>query len=272
MVRTIRSGDVIEKSQFYVGERKPRADRKKGSSSRAKLEQNKNAAVRQLARQMNCNNRKGDLMLTGEFDDAHLPSDKAGADKIAALAWRRLCRELKKEGVTLRGFWSTADKDAETGEAARLHVHAVISGEGVKVEWDEETGKLTSCRIGQRELADIWGQGGVHVTPLREQKDYSPLAVYIVRQAAERPDGKKWHPTRNLLKPVIESERVCAYPRVLRAPGGATVHEVGHYDELTGSHYIRYTRKPKTEKLGGHKERALWEPPESCEDVNKSQV
>ena len=256
MIRTIRSGNVIEKSQFYVGERKIRSDRKKGSSSRAKLEQNKNGAVRVLARTINCNWAAGDLLLTGEFDEAHLPSDAAACDRIAALFWRRLGRELKKVGVQLKGIWSTADKDAETGEPKRLHVHALISAEGVELKWED--GKLVAAEIGGRELKTIWQMGGLNVKPLREQEDYTPLAVYFIRQASERPDGKKYHPTRNLRKPVIEAERVSAYPRVLRAPGGAIVHEIGHYDEESGSHYIRYTRK-KREKLGGHKERLMCE-------------
>ncbi|MBR2365914.1 MAG: hypothetical protein IKA78_01960, partial [Oscillospiraceae bacterium] len=80
-------------------------------------------------------------------------------------------------------------------------------------------------------------------------EDYTGLAAYLVRQAVESPDGKRWHPSRGLKKPVIESEHVISHPRELRAPGGAKVHEVGKYDETQGSHYIRYTRKKKTEKL-----------------------
>ncbi|MBR2080241.1 MAG: hypothetical protein IJ980_01225, partial [Oscillospiraceae bacterium] len=82
-----------------------------------------------------------------------------------------------------------------------------------------------------------------------DQEDYTGLAAYLVRQAVESPDGKRWHPSRGLKKPVIESEHVISHPRELRAPGGAKVHEVGKYDETQGSHYIRYTRKKKTEKL-----------------------
>ena len=259
MVRTIRSGNVVEKTQFYVGNRRPRADRKKGSSSRAKLDANDRAAIRILARTINCNWHKGDLLITGEFDDNHLPATASAADKIHALFWRRLSRELKKLGVKIRGFWLTADKDSETGGPVRLHFHAVVAADGITVEWDEETGRLLSARVGSRELGEIWDQGSLHVKPLRQQDDYTPLAVYLLRQAAERPDGKHWHPSRGLRKPVLESERVVPCPKVLRAPGGATVHEVGHYDEESGCHYIRYTRRKKTEKIGGHKERRIWE-------------
>ncbi len=255
MVRTIRSGNVVEKTQFYVGERKVRSDRRKGSSSRAKMEANRIAAVRLLARTINCNWKQGDLFLTLEYDDPHLPRDVSESDKQASLFWRRLSREMKNQGVKVRGLWMTGVKDERTGEQARLHIHAILSAEGTETAWNEDTGEFEFCRIGTRDLSDLWGNGNVHVEPLREQDDYTPLAVYLLRQAEDAPDGKRWHPSRGLQKPVIESERVTAYPRELRAPGGACVHEIGHYDEETGSHYIRYTRKKKTEKIGGHKER-----------------
>ena len=247
MVRTIRSGSVIEKTQFYVGERKVRADRKKGSSSRAKMEANRTAAVRLLARTINCNWTKGDLFLSLDYDAAHLPKDAADSDKQASLFWRRLSRELKAQGVKVRGLWLAADKD-DAGDPARLHVHAILSAEGTSIAWDPETGKMLCCMIGTRELSELWGNGGAYVEPLHDQEDYTPLAVYLLRQAAETPDGKRWHPSRGLQKPVIESERVTAYPRPLRSPGGAKVHEIGRYDEETGTHYIRYTRKKKQEK------------------------
>lgn len=244
MIRTIRSGSVIEKTQFYVGERKPRADRKKGSSSRAKMEANSMAAVRMLARTINCNWSKGDLFLSLDYDAEHLPKDAAASDKAAALFWRRLSRELQKQGVKVRGFWINADKD-DAGNPARLHVHAVISAEGTSIAWDPKTGKMLCCMIGTRELSELWGNGGAHVEPLHDQDDYTPLAVYLLRQAVKAPDGKRWHPSRGLKKPVVESERVIAYPRPLRSPGGAQVHELSRYDEETGTHYIRYTRRKK---------------------------
>jgi len=255
MVRTIRSGSVIEKTQFYVGERKPRSDRKKGSSSRSKMEANRNAAVRLLGRTINCNWEKGDLFLSLDYDAEHLPKDAADAGKKMQLFWRRVSRELKKQGVSVRGLWLTADK-TDDGDPARLHAHAILAAEGTSIAWDPATGKMLCCMIGSREISELWGNGGVHVEPLREQDDYTPLAIYLVRQAVETPDGKRWHPSRGLKKPVIESERAVIFPRELRAPGGAKVHEVGRYDAESGGHYIRYTRRKKELKgaeVNGHK-------------------
>ena len=259
MIRTVRSGKVIEKSQFYVGERKPRAPRRKGNSSAARRDKNMNQAARQLARTINCNWSAGDLLLTLTYDDESMDTmggTVEGAERACGLFWRRLGRALKAVGGKLLGFWVTADKDPETGEKVRLHHHAVISESAVQLVWNED-GTFASCVVGGREMREIWGHGAVNVERLRQQDDYTPVAVYLIRQAAGGENAKKWHPSRGLKKPVVESERVAATARELRAPGGATVSEVGHYDGSTGNHYIRYVRKPKPPKVGGHKERAL---------------
>lgn len=261
MIRTIRSGKVIEKSQSYVGERKPRAARKKGNSSQRKKDGNLICAIRRLARTLNCNFMKGDLLVTLHYDDAHLPDSLAEADRLCKLFWDRLARALKKLGLRLRGVWITSDLDPETGKVVRIHHHLVIGGEGVALAW--EGGKLADATVGARSLRDIWGCGGLDVEPLHEQDDYTPIAVYFLRQVRGWENEKKWHPSRGLKKPVVESERIVSYPRELRAPGGATVKEIGRYDEATGQHYIRYIRKPrpkKEKKIGGHKEPLLYEP------------
>ncbi len=264
MVRTLRSGKVIEKSLFYVGERKPRADRKKGGTSMERRDKNMNTAVRRMARMINCNWGARDLLLTFDYDPEHLPADEKEAERCMELAWRRLRRTLEKQGVQLRGYWLTADKDADTREPVRLHHHAVISCQGVTVRWGED-GQLAECSVGGRELAELWGMGGIDVEPLREQDDYTPLAVYCVRQAIDGPDERKWHASRGLKKPVVEREVVVDRPRELRAPGGAKVSEVSHYEAGSGNHYIRYIRKPRAPKVGGHKERALWEADDTSE-------
>lgn len=258
MIRTIRSGKVIEKSQFWVSERKPRAPRRKGGTSAAAKDKNVNTAARMLARTINCNFSAGDLWVTLTYDPAHAPETAEQADRACALFWRRLSRALADRGVKLRGLWITADKDGKTENPEPLHHHLVLSAEGMEVEWGEGT---VRCTVDGRELADIWGQGTIDVEELREQEDYTPVAVYCVRQAVGGENAKKWHPSRGLKKPVIESERIVQYSRELRAPAGATVSEIGHYDEVTGNHYIRYIRRPRTkrEKVGGHKEQLLYD-------------
>jgi len=263
MIRTVRSGKVIEKSQFFVSERKPRAPKRKGGTSAAAKDKNLNTAARQLARTINCNWSAGDLWVTLTYDPAKQPTRIEDADRACALFWRRLGRALAEQGIKVKGFWLTADKDGKTGAPEPLHHHMVISAEGVDVRWSEDA---VSCTVGGRELADIWGNGTIDVEELREQEDYTPVAIYCVRQAVNGENVKKWHPSKGLKKPVVESERVVQYSRELRAPAGATVSEIGHYDDVTGNHYIRYIRRPRTkkDKIGGHKE-LLFDPNETDE-------
>ncbi len=258
MIRTIKSGKVIEKSQFYVGERRPRAARRKGASSTKKMDANLRDAVKRLAREINSNFASGDLLLTLTYDEAHLPrvgEDFNAAEREGARWWRRMRRELKAAGVELRGLWMTSETDPDSGEQVRLHHHAVIGGEGVEIERDA-AGKIVCARIGGRTLSDIWGNGTADVEPLREQDDYTPIAAYFVAQARKGGGTKMWHPSRNLKKPVIESERIVDRARELHTPPGAKVLEIGRYEE-GGSHYIRYIRKPRPQKVGGHREKEI---------------
>lgn len=238
MIRTIKSGKVVERSQFFVGERRPRADRRKGSSTQAKQDRNQTDAVRRLARVVNCNFGPSDLLLTLTYADEHLPQDAKEADRQAALFLRR----LKRAGVDPKVVWITADKD-KAGKPERLHHHAIL--EGASVDLHQE-GEALVAYLGERRLEEIWGKGHLHAEHLRQQDDYTPLASYMVRQAANAPDAKKWHASRGMAKPIVESERITSAPRELRAPGGAEVLEVGKYDAETGSHYIRYIRRPKS--------------------------
>lgn len=263
MIRTIRSGKVIEKSQFFVGERKPRSDRRKGSTTLIKQDRNMSDAVRRLARILNCNFGKDDLFVTLTYDSE--PESIEEADKACALFWRRLTRTFKEfvPGEKLKGVWITSDKDDKTGEHVRLHHHIVLSGVGIQCSFDE---KSRSARVGDRELSDIWKNGFVHVEYLQDQDDYTPVAAYLVRQAATSADAKKWHPTRGLEKPIIESERIVENPKELHTPPGADVQEIGEYDKETGTHYVRYIRKRRKDKNNGNILRTdpekdkIWEP------------
>lgn len=240
MIRTVKSGNVVEKSQFFCGVRKPRRDRRKGSSTIAKMDQNMNQAVRRLARTINCNFGPSDLMVTLTYDEDHLPQTYQQADKQVAL----FCRRMERAGVKVSGVWITADKDKQ-GNAERLHHHAIIKGDGVDLKAESE---VMVAYAGGKKIETIWGCGIVHAEHLEAQDDYTPLAAYMVRQAVDAPDAKKWHSSRGLAKPIIEEEIVTQQAEELRAPGGADVLEIGHYDAETGSHYIRYIRRPREKK------------------------
>ena len=234
MIRTVRSGKVVERSQFFCGPRRPRKDRRKGASSLVKMDQNMNQAVRRFARIINCNFGQDDLFLTLTYD--RKPETWQEADHRVELFMRR----METAGVKLRGVWITADKDKK-GDPERLHHHLIVKGGQIDLR---QEGEALVAYTGAKRIADVWGQGFVHAEKLRANEDYTPLAAYLVRQAVNEPDAKKWHASRGLAKPVIEEEKIVDRARELKAPSGAEVLEVGHYDQESGSHYIRYIRRP----------------------------
>lgn len=201
-----------------------------------------------LAREINCNFACGDLLITLTLsDEIHEQIFRASelykqADKLFKLFYRRISRMLYNKGIKIKCIWIAADKDEKTGKPVRLHYHMLLGKDGIDVTWKDG---VCHASIGGKDFSDIWGNGFVNVELLREQDDYTPVALYMIRQAVNIPGVQKWHSSRGMEKPVIESETIVDKPHELRAPGGADVKEVSHYDTDSGSHYMRYIRRPK---------------------------
>ncbi len=242
-VYKIVSGNVVERYKAWKsgGGPRPRGRRVKGSTGMKKLEQNRAGAIRRAARVLNANFSHADLLLTLNYDDAHLPGDWDCHERDRALFLERYKKRLKKLGLPAARWMSVcADKDGKTGREEHRHVHVVISGDGVAFRdgvW----------YLGDTPLREIWGKGGVWAEQLWDQDDYTGLAVYLLRQArTDAADWKQYHTSRNLIRPEPEEEQALT-GRELRAPKGAVVME-NHYDARSGSGYIRYVRKRKKSK------------------------
>lgn len=241
VVRKYISGNVIERSKVYIASsRKPRTGRVKGHTSAEKADSNAKAAIRQLARTLNCNYSKADFILTVKYDDEHLPSDWQEQEKDASNFVRRLVRALKSEGVqTVKTVIVTSELDGKTGEVVRKHDHIVVTGKGFSFS----DGKW---KIGKRLLDDIWGKGSIYCESLWDQQDYTPLAAYLIRQTVDHRDGrKKYRPSRNMEKPIV-TEEIVKTGKELRAPKGAVVKE-RIFTEFGGTNYLRYVREDREE-------------------------
>lgn len=138
MIRTYKSGRVIEKSKFWVpAQARPRAGRVKNNTSAAKRDQNARRAVRTLARTINCNFGAKDLFVTATFDDGTLEQiggDYAQLTRLLGNFMKRLKRKVRREGAELRWVACPSAMDGETGKPVRLHVHMVLSGNGIRWE------------------------------------------------------------------------------------------------------------------------------------------
>lgn len=255
MITKITSGEVVERRKSYVVRRPGRRGaRIRGNSAEKKQENNRQQAVLALTRIFNCNFRGGDVLIGLDFDDAALArcgGTIEGAAKEGKKFIDRVAYRMKKRGHELKWVLVPSEKNGDTGEAARLHCHVVMSGSGIRME-------NGAFYLYDEKLDDVWGRGTADVKVLRRQKDYYQLAAYLIRQANTAPDAKKYTSSRNMIKPRIEHTYVLtASP--LRAPAGATTLPGTRYDPEKGVNVIRYIPRAKdpAKKIGGSKEMAM---------------
>lgn len=243
MVIRRKSGRAVELSSVWVGANtRPRKNRRKGSTSAQKQDENERDCVKRLARIFNCNYAHGDLLLTPKYDAAgwarleqwageHREENESWEDALIRAAERegrlyleRIKRMLEAKGVECRYVLFTSDMDGETGEAVRVHHHLVIQ------------------RVGFEAAAEKWGLGTVDYQILRDQDDYTPLAEYLCRQVRRRPNAKKWSCSRNMKKPVV-STRWAKPGEELRPDAKAILVDRNQW-ELGKPQYIRFIQRP----------------------------
>lgn len=248
MIREYVSGEVVEKSKHWVPEQAKRRSPKKAASSQRKQDENDTAAVKVLARLINCNGKHGDLWLTPNYsakgierlcrkygiDTEDINAMKKAADHELELYLRRMRR------ISGTGFWyiaMTSDMDGDTGELERVHHHIIMPRAAFEI-----------CQA-------QWHYGSVDYKLLRDQPDYTPLAVYICKQCRRDTNERRWKASRNLKKPKV-TETETHTKGELHIPHGATVLDIGHYDPESGNHYVRYIRKKKSAEREQTAERA----------------
>lgn len=278
---------VVERTRYVVGDNaRPRSSRKKGNTTYRKQEANFNSALRKLARILNCNySHENGLLITLDYDPAGMealcrkaklteeqtlwamgarvgaigewkaakkgkqavgidPYEDAeledGCAKLREAAEKQMnlwLRRIKRKAGSLKYIAVTSDIDGDTGEAVRIHHHLVIAAEGLS--WDL--------------LQQQWRLGSVDIRRLRRQKDYTPVAVYLLRQVRRQPDAKKYAVSRGMLLPAVTEREVLGNPEI-RVPAGACVLERAEYNEETVVQYVRYVpkkRESRTEDGGG---------------------
>jgi hypothetical protein len=139
----------------------------------------------------------------------------------AKLFLRRMQRDFKASGIELKSILVTSDLDGDTGEVVRVHHHIIMPRAAFEL-----------CE-------KKWQFGFVDYQILRDQDDYTPLAVYLLRQVRRQPDAKKYTPSRNLKKPEVR-ERIAKRQGPLKAPVKAKLLAASDFDATKGNHYIRY--------------------------------
>lgn len=228
MIRTWQAGNVGEKTKYFLPGARPTGKvRRRDVRAAKKQEQNGYAAQKALARLLNANFGSGDCLLGLDYSEAGMEKilsrgreaglavddeDEAvrmnaiweAADHEISNCLRRAKRKAKKLGVELKAVYCTSDMDGQTGEQVRVHHHLVINREAraaFELAWKD--------------------MGGVDWETLWEnQEDLTPVAEYLIRQVRRIPDAKKYHSTRNLIRPEPK-DRIAMNDAEMRPPKGA---------------------------------------------------
>lgn len=165
---------------------------------------NINAIIRKVARLLNANYTCVDHYVTLTYSDEALARLKQGMptglsdDAQAAYIYEQACKELEKfirrcryackaAGVELHFVGVTSDRDHLNTVDRRIHHHLVVNGEAIEI------------------VKQAWRNGHTKEPHLYNQKDYKPLAIYMIRQARRMKGKACYKVSRNLKKPDIES-------------------------------------------------------------------
>lgn len=249
VIRTYEAGAVGEKTKFWVeGQRPPRSAKRLKTEARKALA-NEHSAVKTVARLINANFCGGDILLGLDYSDEGLAGLTAGIEGYDAmeeterldsirraaehrlkLCLRRVKYALEKQGVELKYIAVTSDMDGKTGECVRIHHHLLINAEALAA------------------FEGKWALGGVSHSRLKRQKDYMPVAEYLMDQVRKIPDAKKYTPSRNLVRP-MPKDRIAKNGSALRPPKGAVMLHVSEW-RPGKAQYMRYIL-PREADLGG---------------------
>lgn len=201
-IRTYKAGQVAEKIKYWVSASTPSAAKKKLKSDINKQRHNETATIRNVARLINANFGSGDIFLGLDYSDEGFRkiSDSQGenanaeqiyfaAEHLMKLCIRRVLREAQKRGVEVKYIATTSDMAGKTKEPVRVHHHLIINKEALFL------------------FQEKWTLGGVSFEPLSRQKDYTPIAEYIIKQVRKIDNAKKFVSSQNLLRPVPVDRR-----------------------------------------------------------------
>ena len=193
ILTTCYAGKTIEVSKSFS------ARYKKKGMLRGKIEKvtseqmlkiNERNAETNLRRLINTNYKTGDLHITLTYKkDNRIKPEEAKKELDKYL--RPLRKIYKKNGEELRYIIVTEYKNKA------IHHHLIVNAvDGVSV----------------KEFDRLWKMGRTRFTYLDDTGQYAALAHYLIKETRKTfreegaPSHRRWNPSRNLKKPIIEKE------------------------------------------------------------------
>lgn len=224
---------VIEKVRFPVATNARHLPGKRyGKSSVKKKTENDRHAAKRLARTLNCNFTHGDLFITLRYSDDGLLALGDNPNEVYAAAKKNVqlfLRRLKRKYPDIKYAYVTSDVDGSTGELKRVHHHLVLPA---------------SCQIADIEKA--WERyGDADVRKLRNQDDYTPIAVYMVNQGRSTPHVQKYSTSKNMVPPNVTNRTVYDYREIKVNPRDSILERSSYDPCLSLVQYVRYKHYPR---------------------------
>jgi len=204
-------------------------------SSEGRKKLNFRASWQKLQLLIAANFSKYDLYVTLTYDDAHLPPNRKGADKLASKFLRQLASVRRHAGERLKYVKATHELLDDGGR--RLHHHIVINACDVGRDYDL--------------IRSLWSHGvNIDIRPIGgtsyyQRDDFLELSMYLARErdpgrAPVSLGSRSWSCSRGLSKPIRESELVDEGLTV-EAPPGAYVLDIDEKRNEYGSFkYIKF--------------------------------
>lgn len=239
------------KIKYYVSPEKcPEYVRKDRKRAIRWAEKNITEAKHNAARTVNHNFRAGiDRFLTLTLSDEGLArlEKKAGAAQAEdadavlevmrhelELLIRRTHTRCAKSGTVLKYFAVASDQDGKTGELVRPHLHIIVNGPAAD------------------SMASAWKLGEVKSNKKlysAHHGDLTDLVEYMISQARQIGNKKRYVPSRNLEQPTPTApRRVTNVDAPLRVPKGCKF--IWRSEQRAGrAQVLRYHRPPSGETI-----------------------
>lgn len=240
-IKTVRAGRLVFGvcyTQALPGDSARARAAKNKCSSAARRALNFRAAWQKLRLLLAANFARGDLWITLTYDDEHLPDNRREAKKRMALFLDRLRAARKRDGEELRYVYNT--EELLDGGGRRLHHHMVISAGAAQKDYEL--------------IRSLWSYGSnIEIRRLGEHQmfadDFLELAKYMCKE--RDPDAKVynvgdkcWVSSRNLARPVVESEIVGDNVTITAPPGAVVIDEDHTRNEYGSFDYLVYMLPP----------------------------